>query len=421
MQNLYDYKKFAILYVDDEEKSLKAFVRAFAEHFRILTAANAQDGFRLLEAHKDDIGLLMTDQRMPGEKGVQLLEKVRQLRPRIVRLLVTAYTDLDAAIAAVNTGAIYKYVSKPWDLGLLEATLRRGLEFFIVQRERDQLLREKMSVLHNMMITDRVVSWGILAAGLGRYLRDPQAAVRAFLDLAPPKLSQEGLGWEELRNPDYWKDFYSHVQGQIQQVAAMLRDLGVPADKPPAGLQDSVQLGTAVAHALATFQGRLAERQIRVVNDIPAVLPDLTVDRRQFARLCDLVLKAELASLPTGSQILLRAQALPADASRGAAVQWEIEDNGPGMPDHALRSLFDPFFVQSDGLKEFGTDLMACYFIVYHHRGSFAVKSRENQGTTLTLTLPTGPQPEDPSPAEAELLSKVLLNETLWERLLSEG
>ena len=157
---VYDYKQFAILYVDDEEKSLKYFARAFEEQFRILIAPTAQEGLKLLEQHADDIGLLMTDQRMPGEKGVWLLERARQLRPRMIRILATAYTDMDAAIAAVNTGAIYKYVTKPWDPPQLETTLMRGLEFFMVQRERDQLLKEKMSVLHNIMIADRIMKIG---------------------------------------------------------------------------------------------------------------------------------------------------------------------------------------------------------------------------------------------------------------------
>src|SRR5262245_6861297 len=158
--NTYDYKRYAILYVDDEEMSLKYFVRAFHERFRILTAMNAQEGLRLLEAHKDEIGVLMSDQRMPGEKGVWLLEKARQLRPRVIRILATAYTDMDAAIEAVNTGAIYKYITKPWDPPQLENTLARGLEFFMVQKERDELLHEKMSVLHNMTMDDRIVSLG---------------------------------------------------------------------------------------------------------------------------------------------------------------------------------------------------------------------------------------------------------------------
>ena len=143
----YDYKQFAILYVDDEEKSLKYFARAFEDQFRIFTAPTAQEGLKMLETHADEIGLLMTDQRMPGEKGVWLLERARQLRPRIIRVLATAFSDMDAAIAAVNTGAIYKYVHKPWDPPQLESTLKRGLEFFMVSRERDELLQERMSEL----------------------------------------------------------------------------------------------------------------------------------------------------------------------------------------------------------------------------------------------------------------------------------
>src|SRR5881409_928093 len=223
MDNLYDYKKFTILYVDDEEKSLKYFTRAFEDQFQILTASNATDGLRLLEEHKDEIGLLMTDQRMPGEKGVWLLEKARQLRPRIIRILATAYADMDAAVAAVNSGAIYKYVGKPWDPPQLEATLKRGLEFFIVQRERDQLLREKMSVLHNMMIADRIVSLGLLAAGLSHHIRNSLVAVKTFLDLAHSKMQEESLDLSTLRNADFWKEYYQNVQGQIGKINNMLK------------------------------------------------------------------------------------------------------------------------------------------------------------------------------------------------------
>src|SRR5256885_7957481 len=185
MQSFYDYKKFAILYVDDEEKSLKYFARAFQDQFQIFTAPSAQEGFKILEAHQDEIGLLMTDQRMPNEKGVWLLERARQLRPRVLRILVTAYADYDAAIAAVNSGAIYKYVHKPWDPAQLEMTLRQALEFFMVQTERDQLLLEKMSVLRNMMIADRIVSLRLLAAGLSHHIKNSLVAVKTFLDLAP--------------------------------------------------------------------------------------------------------------------------------------------------------------------------------------------------------------------------------------------
>src|SRR5512139_1486537 len=238
MQELYDYKRYAVLYVDDEEKSLKYFTRAFQDQFRVLTATNAQDGLKLLEQHKDEIGLLMTDQRMPGEKGVWLLEKTRQLRPRIIRILATAYADMEAAVAAVNTGAIYKYVTKPWDPPQLENTLKRGLEFFMVQRERDQLLREKMSVLHNMMITDRIVSLGLLAAGLSHHIRNALVAVKTFLDLTPVKLQEEKIDLAGLRNPDFWKEYYQNVQGQIEKINTLLKDLWTASEKPEFAFAD---------------------------------------------------------------------------------------------------------------------------------------------------------------------------------------
>src|SRR5215467_946783 len=285
MNDFYNYQKFAILYVDDEEKSLKYFVRAFGEQFRIFTAANAQDGLKLLEEHKDEIGLLMTDQRMPGEKGVWLLERARQLRPRIIRILATAFADMEAAIAAVNTGAIYKYVTKPWDPPQLENTIKRGLEFFIVQRERDQLLREKMSVLHNMMIADRIVSLGLLAAGLSHHIRNSLVAVKTFLDLAPAKMEEEKMDLHGLRNPDFWKEYYQNVQGQIGRINSMLKDLWTASEKPAFKFTDRVQVRQVVAETIEQLQAGFAAKNIHVENGIPDSLPALNVDKPKFYRL----------------------------------------------------------------------------------------------------------------------------------------
>src|SRR5690242_13461118 len=266
MDHFYDYKKHAILYVDDEEMSLKYFARAFGEKFRVLTANNAQDGLKLLEERKDEIGLLMTDQRMPGEKGVWLLERARHLRPQIIRILATAYSDMDAAIAAVNTGAIYKYVNKPWDPPQLESTLKRGLEFFIVQRERDQLLREKMSVLHNMMIADRIVSLGLLAAGLSHHIRNSLVAVKTFLDLDPAKWEEEKLELEGLRNSDFWKEYYQNVQGQVEKINNMLKDLWTASEKPAFEFRDQVHLRQVITEVIGRLQDGLEAKAIEVDN-----------------------------------------------------------------------------------------------------------------------------------------------------------
>lgn len=156
MQNQYDLKKYMVLYVDDEEKSLKYFEKTFGDEFRILTANNAADGFKLIEENGDDIGVLLSDQRMPGETGVKLLEKTRQIRPRLVRMMVTAHIDFSAIVDAVNLGNIFRYISKPIQIEDMRNTLRRAMEHYMLQRELDELLAEKLAAFNNMIFTDRV-------------------------------------------------------------------------------------------------------------------------------------------------------------------------------------------------------------------------------------------------------------------------
>ncbi len=417
MANLYNYKRFAILYVDDEEKSLANFSRAFGDQFHIFTASNAQDGLKLLEQHADEIGLLMTDQRMPGEKGVWLLERARKLRPNMIRILVTAYADMDAAIDAVNSGAIYKYVTKPWDPPQLEQTLMRGLEFYMVRLERDQLLREKMSVIRNMMIADRIVSLGLLAAGLSHHIRNSLVAVKTFLDLAPVKMAEEKSAMKGLRNPDFWKEYHQNVQSQIEKINGLLKDLWTASGTPSFHFTDKVFLHEVISAALKSFEDQFAARRIQVDNQIPDSLPALQADKPKFSRLFELLLKDELASLPAGSRVTLTAELKKDDPKPEILVR--ISDNGPGLPQEALRVVFDPFVVRSDTPSEYGIHLMACFFIVYHHGGRIDAKSQPGRGTTFTICLPLNPEHAAPPPSEQDFLQKVLLNEELWEKLIS--
>jgi two-component system probable response regulator PhcQ len=418
MDNLYDYKKYAVLYVDDEEKSLKYFAIAFGETFRILTASNAQDGLKLIEQHGEDIGVLMTDQRMPGEKGVWLLEKARALHPRTIRILATAFADMEAAIAAVNTGAIYKYVTKPWDPEQLEETLKRALEFFSVQHERDQLLREKMSVLHNMMIADRIVSLGLLAAGLSHHIRNSLVAVKTFLDLAPSKMAEEKMNLDGLRNPDFWKEYYQSVQGQIERINNLLKDLWTASEKPSFEFSDEVQLRQVVDSCIDGLKAGFAAKNIKIKNEIPESLPTMKVDKPKFYRLFDLMLKDELATLPAGSEVTLKAEPYNGTARPGILIT--VSDNGPGLPQEALRLVFDPFVVRSDSPMEYGIHLMACYFIVHHHGGKIDARSEDGKGTTFTIRLPIDPESTPSTGAgDTEFLRKVLLNDKLWEKLIA--
>ena len=412
MPNPYDYKKNAILYVDDEEKALVSFQRAFGDDFRIFTATNAQDGLRLIERHGKEIGLLLTDQRMPGEKGVWLLERARQLHPQMVRILVTAFADMESAISAVNDGSIYKYLTKPWDPAQLELTMRQGLELFMVTAERDELLREKMSVLRNVMLADRVVSLGLLAAGLSHHIRNSMVAVKTFLELAPLKMAEEKNSADSLRDPDFWSGYHANVQGQIEKINTLLGDLRTAsesnADDPFA---DAIQLAPTIGAILNKLEGAFAARKLSVQNQIAENLPPLQVDRPKFERLFELLLKDELAMLPAGSHIVFTARL------QGAEIFISLTDDGPPLPQEALRIILDPLHVTTGTPSEYGIHLMACFFIAHHHGGKIEARNLPGAGNIITVRLPLSPAKGKEANGGTDFFRKAVLNDGLWGKL----
>ncbi len=135
-----DYLEYPVLYVDDEPENLRIFELAFRRDFTILTARSGEEGLALI--HERPVSLVLSDHRMPGMTGVEFLTRVRDLDPKIVRVLVTAYGDAQTLQAAINDGSIYRFLPKPWTPDEVHLTLRRGIEVYALDRERGQLLQE---------------------------------------------------------------------------------------------------------------------------------------------------------------------------------------------------------------------------------------------------------------------------------------
>src|SRR5688572_14064788 len=179
----YDYQRYAILFVDDEANTRKYFRRLFGEKFRILEAEDGIEALAVFRRHANEIGIIVTDQRMPNETGVGFLSKIASDWPDIIKILSTAYSDIDAAIGSVNQGGIFRYITKPWDIPQLEVTLRRAMEFFIVKRERDALLSAKMQAMGNVLMATRLASFALVPVCAGHPLARAGEAVAAFIRL----------------------------------------------------------------------------------------------------------------------------------------------------------------------------------------------------------------------------------------------
>jgi len=165
-----------ILYVDDDHANLVVFEATFADELPVLTAASGAEALDLLARHRD-IALVLTDQRMPGMTGTQLAEIVHRDYPDVVRYLITAYSDLGAAIDAINLGQVHRYLRKPWDPTELRVLLHEGLELHDLRHRIRDLERRMRQV-------ERVYALGVVAASIVHELRNPLSVVMGYVDLA---------------------------------------------------------------------------------------------------------------------------------------------------------------------------------------------------------------------------------------------
>jgi DNA-binding NtrC family response regulator len=115
-----------ILFVDDEERILRSLALQFRRQYEVITES---DPLRALERLKQEsVQIIVSDQRMPRMSGAELLARSREIAPECLRILLTGYSDLDAAVEALNSGGIFRYLTKPWDPQEMAFTLRQAAE-----------------------------------------------------------------------------------------------------------------------------------------------------------------------------------------------------------------------------------------------------------------------------------------------------
>jgi two-component system response regulator AtoC len=132
-----DPRQYPILVVDDEQDNLDAFRFNFRKVFDIVSAGSGPEALDLLR--EKDVAVIITDQRMPKMTGLELLKEAKELRPDAVPIILTAFTDVDVLIEAINLGQVYRYITKPWDAKEVRGLLQYAIERYHLQRENKRM------------------------------------------------------------------------------------------------------------------------------------------------------------------------------------------------------------------------------------------------------------------------------------------
>lgn len=206
----------AILFVDDEATTVKYFKQAMESLAAVATAASVEEGKRVLDGHAQSLAVVVSDQRMPGGCGNALLQYARQRHPHMVRILTTAYSELDHTIEAVNQGQIHRYIQKPWEVGALRMEIKQALDFAALRKEHAELLAEKMMVRQRQTLSNRIGALSVLCGSLlatgGAGPLETYLAAAAAAGIEPSAVDWQAMDYADLVEAEAgWAGGFGHA------------------------------------------------------------------------------------------------------------------------------------------------------------------------------------------------------------------
>lgn len=359
-----------ILYVDDEPQACKWFARTIGAGYEVLTANSVEEAKAVLRDAHERISVVLTDFRMPGGDGTELLRLIDAEYGDIATILVTAYADKDLLIQAVNTSRVFKILEKPYQ----PEDVRRSLQEALALRQ-DRLLR-----------TQRLMAIDETLAFLAHELNTPLAAISNFARGIRMRIDQTELAPEALpeigRAADRVQD---NARYCLSVIASFLSSVRNTYGKPGAAATPSSAEGL-IRSLFDTYPFTNAQRKwvsYRVDQDFPiSTLPN-----------CVMLVLSSLTS--NALHALQHTHAPKLEIIAGAAPEAggtqhsiRIEDNGPGIaPDVLARLTIDPVTTRAEEGGN-GMGMIFCTRIMQSFGGSIAIESAPSAGTRVTLTFP---------------------------------
>jgi len=380
-----------VLYVDDDRMNRVVFEAQLNSEFNLITTEHAAEALELLQIH--DIAVIVSDMRMPAMTGDELLRIVKERYPQIIRMVVTAYADVEPILRAINEGLVARYIIKPWIITELVQVLRWAIEAWTFSRDSAALHRR-------LLETERLATLGSIAGMLVHDLKQPLMSLlvnvehlRELANAAPilhdALLRAQIPAAQRARLMELVDDLDPvtidlRTSGlHLSELISGLRELGRPRDPGnPNAITDPLPI---VRHAMAVCQELAIPVRASIGYEGPGKLPHVRMSATELTQvLINVVANGAQAvaarGVPHGKvSIVARTDA--------DMLELQVRDDGVGMTPEVLGRVGTPFFTtRPEGT---GLGLAQCQRLVGTVGGRFRIESERGIGTTVTIILPT--------------------------------
>lgn len=403
-------EKYTILYVDDEEFNLNSFKAIFRRDFNIITASSGKMAVEMLKTNP--VHLIITDQRMPDMTGVEFLEIIADDYMFVRRVIITGFSDLEAIIRAINTGNIYRYISKPWDVNDLKITISNAINAYItdtknrnltieLQRQIIQIeeLHEEQARLQEAHYKQKAEKLLLeVEANKLKEIQKMREEISSMIvhDLKNPlglvlgyaKMSKEQFDTES-PNLTTLKTYFAAIENAGNSMLILTMNLldvyrlesGSPNLKISVSTLDDI-----VQSLLEKVSYGLTKKRIQFINSCDG-LQKVSCDKEMIVRVLVNLVTNAIKFTPVDKRIFMSC------SSSEETIKISIRDEGAGIPPDRLEFLFKRFSqvqVVDDvqGIKSTGIGLTFVKYAVEAHNGRVWVESGEGVGSTFGFEIP---------------------------------
>lgn len=397
--------KPVILYVDDEAINISNFVMFFDQEFEILTAGNGREALELFTS-RQDLAVVIADQRMPEMSGVQLLSEIYRINPEPMRIILTGYAAVQDITEAINLGHIYQYVLKPWSYDKVHLILLQAADKYRLLQENKQLLVEldrknrMLTAANELLAADlalqqrleferreaeikmlsqaKLASLGEIATGMAHEINQPLTYIRMLFQTTLRDMEQGALDLDELA-----ADMREATRqtGRITRIIDHLRTFG----RADSGELADLSMPDILNNTLILYREKLRINSIRlgttIAPDLPLIHGDATHLEQVFINLIQNAIDAVSGRKSPAIEVCF--------SHEHDKVITTFSDNGCGLGTEVTTKIFEPFFTTKPVGKGTGLGLSIVYGIIADHNGTIECHSGPGQGCRFVITLPS--------------------------------
>jgi len=366
-----------VMIVDDEEDFRNAIVRRLKKRgLNVIAADCGETALSYMESQPVDV--IVSDVKMPGMDGIDLLKIIKNKYPASEIILLTGHANASDGVSGIKEGA-FDYLSKPISLEHLIVKINQAKETIFRRLEKQKEVSFKETIKQKMIATERLASLGTLAAGVAHEINNPLAIINEACGWMTTILSYENMK-DIPRKIDLDKAL-KKIDNSVIRARQITHHLLQFSRKPDCRITD-VSIDELITETIQLLKKEISLKDIQISEQKSSLLPSIGSDPGLIRQIFLNLLTNAIHACQTKGTITIDVY------PENNGIRADINDSGVGIPEENMDKIFEPFYTTKSPGEGTGLGLFVIKGIVEQLKGTISLNSKYGEGTAVSIFLP---------------------------------